>query len=279
MKAIMKKILFICAASMLIWACKKEESRVIYKGSIPPILSSSVTGTVPLSYSTADQTALVLSWTNPEYQFNNGVSSLDVSYLIEIDTAGSNFTNPSRQSITVSKDLGLTILQRDFNNYLLNQLQLDTGSTHNIEIRVTSSMPGNLIPVTSNVVSLKAKPYAIPPVVNPPASGTLYITGDATPDGWMVGGDPNSVANQQLTQVTSTLYEITLNLIGGKQFLLVPVAGDWTNKYACKKTSDQPLTGGDFGYNWSDNFPGPASDGTYKVSVDFQRGKYTITKQ
>jgi hypothetical protein len=35
--------------------------------------------------------------------------------------------------------------------------------------------------------------------------------------------------------------------------------------------------GGDFKYNASDNFPGPATDGQYKIVFDFQAGKFTVT--
>ncbi len=37
--------------------------------------------------------------------------------------------------------------------------------------------------------------------------------------------------------------------------------------------------GGDFKFDAKDNFPGPAASGTYKIVVDFQRGKFTVTPQ
>jgi hypothetical protein len=37
---------------------------------------------------------------------------------------------------------------------------------------------------------------------------------------------------------------------------------------------------GDFEKKDSDpGFPGPPTAGTYKIKVDFQKGKYTVTKQ
>jgi hypothetical protein len=278
MKSFLDKILWIAALPVLLVACKKDDKPVHFTGGTPPVLTSSVKDTIPLSYVNAAQEAVRLNWTNPDYTFNTGISSLDVSYLVEIDTAGSNFTNPGRQSISVSKDLGLTITQGDFNNYLLNQLQLDTLQYHDIQIRVTSSLAGGAVPVASNIVNMKARPYPIPPAVAPPPSGTLYITGDATNDGWMTSS-PSSVSGQQFSQLSPTMYEITISLIGGKQYLFVPVAGDWSNKYACKNTGSQASTGGDFGLNYSSNFPGPSGGGTYKITVDFQRGKYTVVQQ
>jgi hypothetical protein len=80
-----------------------------------------------------------------------------------------------------------------------------------------------------------------------------------------------------MTQVTPLIYKITLPLIGGQQFLLVPVAGDWSNKYATSN-SNSATTGGTFSYNAANNFNGPASSGTYTVTFNFQSGTYTITQ-
>ena len=33
---------------------------------------------------------------------------------------------------------------------------------------------------------------------------------------------------------------------------------------------------GDFGYDFSDNFPSPATSGLYKIIVDFQTGKFYV---
>ena len=52
----------------------------------------------------------------------------------------------------------------------------------------------------------------------------LYIVGDATTGGW---NNPVPVPSQQLTRVNSSVWEITLPLVGGKQYLLLPLNGDW----------------------------------------------------
>ncbi|MFN2458737.1 MAG: SusE domain-containing protein [Chitinophagaceae bacterium] len=131
---------------VFLWSCEKEESRVYLEGGTPPVLTSSVTGTVPLSFVNKDQEAIRLSWTNPAYQFTTGTSSQNVTYQVEIDTTGSNFTNPNRKIITVSNDLGLTLTQDQLNDYLLNQLQLNTTMSHNIEMRVRSTLGTSAAP-------------------------------------------------------------------------------------------------------------------------------------
>lgn len=278
MKKFLNKFLIVAAGFFLFSACKKDDSIETFKGGTPPSLSSSVTGDIPLAYASASENAITLNWTNPEYQFASGVSSQDVNYLIEIDTAGANFSNPARQQVSVSKDLALSVSQGQFNDWLLNQLVLTPGIVHTLEIRITSTISGSkATALTSNVLSFSATPYAIPPKVKPPVNGELFITGDATASGW---ANPVPVPSQQFTELSPTLFEITVPLVGGKEYLCIPVNGDWSHKYSVKdKTLPGLSDGGDFLYDANDNFPGPATSGTYKITVDFQRGKFVVVKQ
>lgn len=277
MKTRFLKFLLIGAAFCLVNACTKDEARDTFVGSTAPALTASVSSTIPLAYATADQEAVKLSWTNPNYQFASGVSSQDVSYLIEIDTTGANFTNPSRQTVSLSKDLSVSFTQAQLNDYLLNQLQLKAGMAHNLDIRVTASLAAAATKVVSNVLKFTVTPYAIPPKVAVPSSGDLFLVGSATAGGW---NNPVPVPSQKFTKISATLYEITVPLTGGQEYLFLPVNGDWSHKYAVQdKTLAGLADGGDFGYDKNDNFPGPATSGTYKISVDFQRGKFTVTKQ
>lgn len=276
----MKHIFKTLLAGFLIfglWSCKKDENKVILKGGSSPVLTSTVTGSVPMSYDTQNDQAFKLTWTNPEYQFNTGISSLDVSYNILIDTT-ENFSNPNLKTVSVGSDLSKSFTQAEFNDILLNQLQLKPGINHKINIKVVAFLGTGAAELSSNVFSVNTIPYAIPPKVKLPENGELYLIGNATPGGDASGwNNPVPVPSQQFTQVTPTLYEITINLIGGKQYLAIPVNGSWAHKYAVKNNPSP--SGGDFGFDWSDNFPGPAASGTYKITLDFQRGKFTVTPQ
>ena len=128
--------------------------------------------------------AIKLSWTNPNYQFNTGISSLDVDYNIEIDTAGANFTNPNREVLSLGTDLSKRFYQSVFNDYLLNQLQLKPAISHNLELRVTAFFSRWCRTFSINVLKFTVIPFAIPPKVVPPADGTLWLTGDATTSGY-----------------------------------------------------------------------------------------------
>jgi starch-binding outer membrane protein SusE/F len=275
------QLLFSFVLLLAIISCKKSENKDFYEGGTPPALSADRSGTIPLSFATADQEAISLTWTNPDYIFTTGVSSHDVTYLLEIDTTGANFTNPNRKSISLSGDQNLTIKQSELNDYLLNQLYLTAGVPHNIEIRVTSSI-GNTVPLYSNVLKFAGvTPYVIPPKVTPPASGTLYIVGSAVSYGWNNPvGDPVA---QQFTQISTTDYQLTIPIIGDGEYKFISVNGLWDSDKQWSIATEQ--ASGDASTLKYDLFPNggnaraPLASGTYLIDVDFQRGKVTLTKQ
>lgn len=276
MKKISKLMFLSSLLAITLWSCTKDEVKNYYEGGTAPVLTATATA-LNLSFVNAANEAVKFSWTNPNYMFTTGVSSQSVSYVLEIDTTGSNFTYSGKQSISISQNLSLSITVGQFNDYLLNQLVMKPGMVHNLEVRVKATLGNGAVPIYSNVLKLTATPYAIPPKVAVPTTGTLFLVGSATAGGW---NNPVPVPTQKFTQVSPTLYEITVPLIGGQEYLFLPLNGDWSHKYAVTdKTVAGLADGGDFGYDKNDNFPGPAASGTYKISVDFQRGKFSVTKQ
>ena len=284
MKKVSKILIFSALMLSGMWACKKEENRVIFKGGTSPVLAASVADSIHLSYATRDNGAIKLSWTNPNYQFNTGISSLNVNYNIEIDTAGANFTNPNREVLSLGTDLSKDFTQGALNDYLLNQLQLKPAITHNIEMRVTAFLVGGAEPLVSNVLKFAVIPFAIPPKVDPPASGTLFIVGSATPGGDAHGWDnpiSQQVSVQQFTQVSTTLYTLTIPLNGDKEYKFISVNGSWDKQWSIKTeqaSGDASTLNYDLYFNGG-NARAPLQGGTYKIVVDFQRGKVTLTKQ
>ena len=278
MKNILRLSALMLFAAFVSGGCEKDETKLYYTGGTEPVLSATATDSV--SFLNADKTVLTLNWTNPNYAFTTGVSSMDVAYNLQIDTAGSDFSNPDMKVISVSKDLSYSFTASALNDIMQNDLNLAPAMQHTLEMRVISSLANCSAKLVSNSVQYVSTPYVIPPKVAPPASGQLYIVGDATAGGWSnpVPTDPPS-KSQAFTKIDELHYTITVHLIGGKEYLFIPVNGDWSHKYACKKKADQPRTGGDFGYDFGDNFPGPEAEGDYKIDVDFQKGKYTVTKQ
>jgi hypothetical protein len=278
MKRIIKQLYLPVLLAIFMIACNKDEKKVYFNGGTAPVLTANKADSIPLAYVDKDNEAVKLSWTNPEYQFSTGISSQDVTYLLEIDTAGANFSNPARQSVSIPRELTWSVTQGQLNDYLLNQLVLVPGMKHNVEMRITASING-AVPIYSNVLKFKVTPYAIPPKVTPPPSGKLFITGSATPGNWQCGCGEPELLSQKFTQVTPTLYEITIQLNGGGSYLLIPVYGSWAAKYGgIGPNNTNNVNGDDFKANGGDLLAPPAS-GLYKIVVDFQRGKFTVTPQ
>jgi hypothetical protein len=106
---------------------------------------------------------------------------------------------------------------------------------------------------------------------------SVFIVGSATAGGW---NNPVPDPGQALTRINATQWQITLPLSGGQQYLLLPVNGDWSNKFAVA-SGTIPASGGSFGYNGSNgtyntNFNGPANSGTYTVTADFLNYTFTV---
>ena len=273
------KISLLAGLGLVCWSsCKKDYSEITLKGGTAPVLTASVTDSIPLPLSDTTSQAVTFYWTNPNYIFSNGPSSVGVTYYLQFDTLGANFTSPKMQTVSFNSSLNQAYTVSQLNTIIGNGLLLTSFVPHQVQVRVMSFLApytSSTAPVAamySDTLNFTVIPYTPPPAITPPASGTLYITGSATNDSWMVGGSTASVAGQQFTRVSNTLYTITLPLIGGQQFLVVPVAGDWTHKYA---TSD--ATGDTFALDASTNFNGPANSGTYTVAFNFQTGTYSIT--
>ena len=273
------KLLFLSAFVFAIGSCKKDENKIYFEGGTAPVLTANVSGTVPMSFATADKEAVRLTWTNPDYSFTTGSSSQDVNYLLEIDTTGSNFTNPKKRTLAIKSNLSKTITQAEMNDYLLNTLELKPGMAHNIEVRVTASLSGNSVPLFSNVVKFVVTPYSIPPKINPPSSGKLYITGGATPASWQCGCGEAELLSQKFTQISPTLYVIpSITLKANESFLFLPVYGSWSEKYGYTGDGNKNNVDGDEFKNGGNDIKSPATTGNYKIEVNFQTGKYTLTK-
>lgn len=274
MKYISKILLLSSLMITALWSCKKDENQIFFAGGTAPVLKSSVASAtvMPLDVANKDATAFVLSWTNPNYSFTTGVSSQSVDYTIEIDTTGANFTSPSKKQITLSSDLSKTITVGDLNGYLL-ELGLKTDVSHNIEIRLKSSLAGTGV-LYSNVMKYVVTPYLVVKIALP-ASGKLFLVGNASPGGW---NNPVPVPSQEFTRVSTTVFELTIALTGGNSYLLLPVNGDWSDKYGGVGANNTNNPDKDDFKRGGGDLKAPAASGNYKISVDFVTGKYTLTK-
>lgn len=268
------KSLLIIFTIVGLWSCKKDENKVVFLGGETPVLKSSTSGVVPLSLPAKNKDAISFSWNNPNYKFNTGISSQDVNYVLQFAESGTDF-NGEVQEVSVTKDLGVTLTVGEINT-IMAKLGLAENVSHKLIVRLKAFLANGSASLSSNEVSFSATPY-LDVLVPLPFTGNLFLIGDATPGGW---DNPVPDPAQKFTQTSSTTFSITINLTGGKEFLIIPDNGSWSNKYAVKDKNLLGLwQGGEFGYNLNDNIPGPPTSGTYIIVLNFKTGKFTVTKQ
>jgi hypothetical protein len=267
MKSLINFILLAAGITFLLTACDKVGDLPSYGTGATPVLSTSAATVAPLP-ADSNNTALTLSWTFPKYANDSATTK----YTIEIDSTGKNFAKASTKIVSGS-------LNTPFKAKELNAILLSYGYAFNVpvdmDVRVISSYANNNERLISNVLKIRMTPYKIPPKIALPTTLKLFIVGDATAGQW---NNPVPVPSQELARLDETTWGGVFQLTGGKQYLLLPLNGDWGHKFSVANNSVAGLSaGGDFGYDLNDNFPGPATTGLYKIIVDFQQGKFTVT--
>lgn len=264
-------------AGLFLSSCEQDGDKVTLSdtGHTAPQLTVSSSSDLTLLKADEDYSSLQFHWTNPNYTYSNGVNTQDVNYLLEIDTTGSGFTNPKKASLAFTKDLSISFSVKDLNN-TLSSIELKDYVLHPFEFRIKATLYGGSVPVYSNVVKINIATYLD---VVYPVPANLYIVGDATPNGWT--NNASFPADQTFTKVNSYLFEISSLSLTSNHFLFIPVAGDWSHKYAfgtADADKDKNGTTGDkFTYDGKNDFLAPV-DGSYKITVNFKTGKYSLEK-
>ena len=278
----MKNKLFIPLVSctvLMLFSCEKKIDKIYYEGGNPPSLNES-TANVTLEPGTEALTAIVFKWTNPDYKFTTGISSQDVSYTLEMDTLGANFSSSKKYTTVISRDLSRTFTVGELNGILGNTmvLQLDPRRFYTLQVRIISSISAT-VKLTSNVVSFTTKPFAPPPKVALPTAGTLWVTGDAFASAWANPLLSPYDVSQKFTKISSTLYQLIVPMVGGGGYKVIQEQGNWDTQYHAL-AAGRSWNSGDFEKaNADPTFPGPPDPGNYKITLDFQLGKYTVVKQ
>ncbi len=274
-----KNILYVLASLiMMSVACEKKIEEVVFEGGTAPVLTASKSGTIPLSFVDKDKEGVKFNWTNPNYMFSTGLSSQTVNYNLEFDTTGANFKSNKKVTRSYAGDLNVSLTQQQVNDIILNSMELAVSVPHNIDVRVVAranNTEGTVL--YSNVLKFTATPYATPPKVDPPTNSTLWIIGDASPNGWNNPHQASFLTSHQFTKLSETVYELTIALPGGGGYKLIQEQGNWGTQY--HMLAGGTWEAGEFEKKDSDpHFPGPPTAGTYKITMNFQNAKFTAVK-
>lgn len=276
MKKIIQSLVYVSLAIVFFAACEKDEARDTYLSGKAPVLSATSRDSIALNFLTEDNLGVTFNWTNPDYKFASGVSSQNVSYTLEIDTAGANFQGDRKKSISISKDLSVSYTQKAF-NIAIADLNLRPGRAARIEVRLIATLGAAPTELISNVLVFRVMPYAPPPKVPVPTAGTLWVTGNAFASGWSNPLNTTFAVSQRIPRVSETLYEGVIAFVGGGNYKMIQENGVWGTQY--KKLTGDAFSGTLEKKDADPGFDGPSTPGNYKVSVDFQAGTYTVTRQ
>jgi hypothetical protein len=286
MKHYLNKILLIsCSGLLLLTACNKETKVTYTGGGTAPVLTASLADSIPLPVTDTTANAVTFNWTSPNYTFSDGPSSLNVTYYLEFDTVGANFSSPKMQTVAISSTLTTTMTISVLNSLLANGLGLSTGASHNVQVRIESfispytSGSAPIGALYSDSLSFTVVPYSPPPAIAPPPNDSLYIVGAAVAaDNWANPIPAADVAAETFKEVSPTEYTLTIALVGGQEYKLVNANNGSYNEQWSVASVDTYANGGPFVENGA-NCISPAASGNYLIDVNFQTGMFTVTLQ
>ena len=239
----MKKISFILSFVLIaLLGCEKEETRVtIYDGSI---IKSEITSlndgfTKVITEGTLGE-SITFDWTLANYGVNT-----QITYSLEIDSLGRNFSAPQILGETTGSSLALTL--DDINSKLLTGLKVTPNEASSLELRIVSSIGGQA-KKSSEVISITVTPWK----QNIPSM--LWVPGEY--QGWNPGAAPT------ITEVSEGKFEGYVNISSatGYKFTSAP---DWDHiNYGDSGTLGVLTTDG------LANGMGLGTPGYYKFNVD-----------
>lgn len=283
MKNLSKILLFSSLLTAILVSCKKDENKVFYEGGTAPVLTASSTAPMVLNPADKENIAITFNWTNPDYKFNTGVSSQNITYTLQIGKVGSHFTGPTLQEMAIANDLSVALKVKEVNGFL-TKMELTPSVAHDIEVRVRASLGNVAVPLYSNIINLKITPY-LDFAVEPPGTfannyddGNLWVVGDCfLGPNWSNPLPPPYDVSLKFTKIDKLHYELIADFDATGGYKLIQEPGVWSSQYHAL-VAGAPLAG-DFEKKDADpQFASPGI-GKYKIEINFQTGKYKLTPQ
>lgn len=120
-----------------------------------------------------------------------------IKYTLEIDLVGNDFSNPLLSLVEGAKNQYLASIDHGTLNHRLLNSGLEAGNTYELEARLTAE-------VTDDAVEDQVAKKAFSVTTFKPVSSSLFIFGDATPNGWDIS---NAVELTAANQRAVFIYE------------------------------------------------------------------------
>ena len=138
-------------------ACHKVEELPHYEEGNTVALTANKTAVVATPADSLNG-VIAFSWTSPNY----ATDTSNYKFIVEIDSAGRNFSKKSTK--TVMGTSGTVLTGKELNGFVLNY-GFSLGVPYDMEARVVSSYGNNNERYTSNTVKFKVTPYNDPSVL------------------------------------------------------------------------------------------------------------------
>lgn len=113
-----------------------------------------------------------------------------IKYTLEIDLAGNDFSDPLLTIVEGAQNQYMASIDHGTLNYRLLNSGLEAGNTYALEARLTAE-------VTDASVEDQVSKKALSVVTYKPVSTTLFIVGDASPNGWDISNAVELTAANQ----------------------------------------------------------------------------------
>lgn len=163
----------------LMTSCEKDQKdpKLDMSLTVAPVITSPANGAAYiLLKEQADTTLMTCEWTATQYNLDDLENT---KYVLQMDLAGNNFTDPIDLVSTQETSTVTTVGQ--FNNLLLGVMELTPDESHALELRVRSfiNQVTEYSDVYSEVVTINITPYDDQVIVKP-----IYMLGSGTTIGW-----------------------------------------------------------------------------------------------
>ncbi|MDB5249064.1 MAG: SusF/SusE family outer membrane protein [Segetibacter sp.] len=211
------RLLLMAATIASFGACDKVDDLPLHQKATPSLLTTSATTLAP-PRADSGKSILTLNWTYPNHAAADPNS---IKYIIDIDSAGKNFSSPLTKVVIGS--LTTTYLAKDFNNFLLARGYTPAVPV-DLDVRLTSSYGNNNERTSSNILKLKYTPYAIRTIVNYSFPKALRVAGNY--QGWAPGTAPK-IVDSTASGTTGTKYEGYINFTNASPEFKFVKGDDW----------------------------------------------------